>query len=101
MNRLNVIALSTDEKSIVILDQTRLPMHEEYLTLQDEESMWKAIKLLQVRGAPAIGVFAGYAIAVLAGPNTCLDHAAFFYGRQSLLGFEASACKSRRKQLSY
>lgn len=28
--------------------------------------MWKAIKLLQVRGAPAIGVFAGYAMAVLA-----------------------------------
>lgn len=78
MNRLNVIALSADEKSIVILDQTRLPMHEEYLTLQDEESMWKAIKLLQVRGAPAIGVFAGYAIAVLAGQNTSLDHEAFF-----------------------
>lgn len=29
--------------------------------------MWNAIKLLQVRGAPAIGVFAGYALAVLAG----------------------------------
>lgn len=65
--RLNVVRLSEDEKSVVILDQTKLPNHEEYLDLEDAESMWNAIKLLQVRGAPAIGVFAGYAIAVLAG----------------------------------
>ncbi|MGM9917870.1 MAG: S-methyl-5-thioribose-1-phosphate isomerase [Lactimicrobium massiliense] len=65
--RLNVVRLSEDEKSVVILDQTKLPNHEEYLDLQDAESMWNAIKLLQVRGAPAIGVFAGYALAVLAG----------------------------------
>ena len=65
--RLNVVRLSEDEKSVVILDQTKLPNHEEYLDLEDAESMWNAIKLLQVRGAPAIGVFAGYALAVLAG----------------------------------
>lgn len=65
--RLNVVRLSEDEKSVVILDQTKLPNHEEYLNLEDAESMWNAIKLLQVRGAPAIGVFAGYALAVLAG----------------------------------
>ena len=65
--RLNVVRLSEDEKSVVILDQTKLPNHEEYLDLEDAKSMWNAIKLLQVRGAPAIGVFAGYALAVLAG----------------------------------
>ena len=65
--RLNVVRLSEDEKSVVILDQTKLPNHEEYLDLEDAESMWNAIKLLQVRGAPAIGVCAGYALAVLAG----------------------------------
>ena len=65
--RLNVVRLSEDEKSVVILDQTKLPNPEEYLDLEDAESMWNAIKLLQVRGAPAIGVFAGYALAVLAG----------------------------------
>lgn len=65
--RLDVIRLADDEKSVIILDQTKLPNHEEYLSLDDAESMWNAIKLLQVRGAPAIGVFAGYALAVLAG----------------------------------
>ena len=65
MNQLEVVRLGDDGKSVVILDQTRLPNHEEYLTLTDEKSMWDAIKLLQVRGAPAIGVFAGYAMAAL------------------------------------
>lgn len=65
-NRLNVVGLSDDERDVIILDQTRLPNHEEYIRIHDEEVAWKAIKLLQVRGAPAIGVFAGYAMYVLA-----------------------------------
>lgn len=66
MEQLEVIKITEDAKALIILDQTQLPNHEEYLTLQTKEEMWKAIKLLQVRGAPAIGVFAGYAMAVLA-----------------------------------
>ena len=64
--RLDVVKLSDDEKSIIILDQTRLPGHEENLDIHEEQSAFDAIKLLQVRGAPAIGVFAGYAMYVLA-----------------------------------
>ena len=66
MEQLEVIKITKDAKSLIILDQTQLPNHEEYLTLKTKEEMWKAIKLLQVRGAPAMGVFAGYAMAVLA-----------------------------------
>ena len=65
-SRLEVIRLSEDGKSVIILDQTRLPNHEEYLEIGDAEGAWNAIKLLQVRGAPAIGVFAGYAMFMLA-----------------------------------
>ena len=66
MEQLSVIKINEDASALIILDQTRLPNHEEYLTLKTKEEMWNAIKLLQVRGAPAIGVFAGYAMAVLA-----------------------------------
>ncbi len=66
MEQLSVITINEDASALIILDQTRLPNHEEYLTLKTKEEMWNAIKLLQVRGAPAIGVFAGYAMAVLA-----------------------------------
>ena len=64
--RLTVVKLSEDEKSVIILDQTKLPNHEEYITIHDEKRAWDAIKRLEIRGAPAIGVFAGYAMYVLA-----------------------------------
>ncbi|MBQ3390682.1 MAG: S-methyl-5-thioribose-1-phosphate isomerase [Firmicutes bacterium] len=60
------VDLSPDETSLVILDQTRLPGETVYLTLREEESIWDAIRTLKVRGAPAIGVAAGYGICVLA-----------------------------------
>jgi len=76
-NQLDVIKLSDDYQSVIILDQTKLPNHEEYLTLSTEQEMWKAIKELQVRGAPAIGVFAGYAMAVLAQHSKAADYTSF------------------------
>ncbi len=76
-DQLKVISLNEDEKTLTILDQTKLPNTEEYLTLSTAQEMWDAIKKLQVRGAPAIGVFAGYAIAVLAKQQTHLACNAF------------------------
>ena len=35
--RLDVVKLSDDEKSVIILDQTRLPGHEEYLDIHEEQ----------------------------------------------------------------
>lgn len=52
---------------VVILNQAALPNRTEYLELSGEKEMWDAIYRLQVRGAPCIGIFAGYAMAVLAG----------------------------------
>ena len=51
---------------VVILDQSLLPGEEKYIELKSPEEMYRAIKDLQVRGAPAIGIFAGYAMAALA-----------------------------------
>lgn len=64
-NRLDVVKLSDDEQSVIILDETKLPNETVYLSLNKEKECYDAIKLLQVRGAPAIGVFAAYASAVL------------------------------------
>ena len=47
-----------------ILDQTRLPNEEVYLELDDYRIVAAAIKELQIRGAPAIGVAGAYAIAL-------------------------------------
>lgn len=50
---------------LFVLDQTKLPNEEIYFTPKTKEDYYYAIKTLQVRGAPAIGIFAGYAMALL------------------------------------
>ena len=60
------VRLSDDLTGVVILDQTLLPNRTEYLTLRESEEMFEAIRLLRVRGAPAIGICAGYCLAALA-----------------------------------
>lgn len=47
-----------------LLDQTRLPKAEVWLELRGYREVAHAIKTMQVRGAPAIGVAAGYGIAL-------------------------------------
>lgn len=60
------VRLGEDGRSIVVLDQTLLPNETKYLTLTAADEMWEAIYKLRVRGAPCIGIFAAYAMAVLA-----------------------------------
>ncbi len=47
-----------------LIDQTLLPT--EFLTIQcrDVETTWEAIKMLRVRGAPAIGIAAAYGVVL-------------------------------------
>ena len=52
--------------SVRILDQTRLPQAIEYVDTTSVEDVWHAIKILQVRGAPAIGVAAAMGVVVAA-----------------------------------
>lgn len=54
---------------LLILDQTLLPNEEKYIEMKNIEDCFDAIKLLQVRGAPAIGIFAGYSLALFHGNN--------------------------------
>lgn len=46
------------------IDQTVLPLQEIYLETSDYREVISAIKTLKVRGAPAIGIAAGYGIAL-------------------------------------
>ena len=62
---LETVRLSDDGRSVIILDQTLLPGKAEYRELRTPEEIWTAIKNLQVRGAPAIGVAAACGIAAV------------------------------------
>lgn len=52
---------------LYLLDQTLLPNEEKYIEPKTKEDYYYAIKKLQVRGAPAIGIFAAYAMALIDG----------------------------------
>jgi methylthioribose-1-phosphate isomerase len=49
--------------TIVMIDQTQLPETLVYLRTRDVREVWTAIKTLQVRGAPAIGIAAAMGVA--------------------------------------
>ncbi len=52
------------EKSVKILDQTRLPSEVVYNKYDNYRDIIGAIKRLEIRGAPAIGIAGAYALAV-------------------------------------
>lgn len=45
-----------------MIDQTLLPNEYRRIAVRDVETLWQAIKTLQVRGAPAIGIAAAYGV---------------------------------------
>lgn len=62
----DTVRLDDENSALIIVDQTKLPNEEIMLSLSKQEEIWKAINLLQVRGAPAIGVAAAYGIYLAA-----------------------------------
>ncbi len=58
--------LSEDLESVKIIDQTLLPLEEKILSISTADELYEAIYSLRVRGAPAIGICAGYGMYVLA-----------------------------------
>jgi methylthioribose-1-phosphate isomerase len=60
-----------------ILDQTRLPLEERWLELDRVESVAEAIRMLRVRGAPAIGVAAAMGLVASLLPSTKLPRERF------------------------
>ena len=53
-----------NDRSVYIIDQTKLPFAFEVVQINDLATMIHAIKTMQVRGAPLIGVSAAYGIAL-------------------------------------
>ena len=68
-----------------MIDQTQLPGALVYIDTDSVQEVWKAIKTLQVRGAPAIGVAAAMGVAVAIQHSTAGT-------TEALLGDVRSAC---------
>ena len=74
----DTVRLDDENNAVVIIDQTKLPGKIEIISLHTAQEIWNAIYLLQVRGAPAIGVAAAYGIYVLAKQMDTEDYDTFY-----------------------
>src|SRR5215469_10415883 len=70
-----------DGPAVVLLDQTRLPAEEEYLTCRDVATLDGAIRRLVVRGAPLLGLAGAYGVALAAYRGDDVAAAADVLGR--------------------
>ncbi|NJQ07717.1 S-methyl-5-thioribose-1-phosphate isomerase [Streptomyces lonarensis] len=62
--------------AVVLLDQTRLPAHEEERWCRDVPALVRAIRELAVRGAPVLGVAGAYGVALAAARGDDVEAAA-------------------------
>ncbi|NLG52746.1 MAG: S-methyl-5-thioribose-1-phosphate isomerase [Clostridiales bacterium] len=58
------VVLDDEKNAVIILDQTKLPLKQEYLKLTTVEQLWEAVRALRVRGAPAIGIAAAFGVYI-------------------------------------
>jgi methylthioribose-1-phosphate isomerase len=60
-----------------LIDQTRLPGECVYVRIETVDRMWEAIKVLSVRGAPAIGIAAAMGLVLGVRHSQAADHPGF------------------------
>ncbi len=60
----NFFTIKFDNGQLLLIDQRKLPISEDYFICKDYKDVIFAIKSMVVRGAPAIGVTAAYGIAI-------------------------------------
>ena len=67
---MSIEPIAWSDGELRLLDQTRLPQEEVWLTPASHRDVAEAIRALRVRGAPAIGVAAAYGLALAAAAST-------------------------------
>ncbi len=71
------VTLDDENSQLLVLDQTQLPQTAKVLRLRQQPEIREAIKLLQVRGAPAIGIAAAFGVYLAAKQYNCDDRQGF------------------------
>ena len=66
MPLMEIQPIQWEDDHLLLLDQTRLPEAEEWLHVRTPIEATTAIREMRVRGAPALGVTAAYAMALAA-----------------------------------
>lgn len=86
-----LVHLSLVGDTVRLLDQRRLPADEVYLDCRDYREVAEAIRTLAVRGAPAIGIAAAFALVI--GADAVPDEAPDLLARIEQIGAELKATR--------
>lgn len=70
-----IATLTVDDRRVTIIDQTLLPGEERRIELVTVEDVWEAIRVLRIRGAPAIGIAAAFGLAIAARDSNATEPA--------------------------
>jgi len=66
-----------EDDTFYIIDQTKLPNEFTEIELNSRKDVYEAIKMLKVRGAPAIGIAGAYGLCICAKAHLDLEHSSF------------------------
>ncbi|MCM8766061.1 MAG: S-methyl-5-thioribose-1-phosphate isomerase [Candidatus Omnitrophica bacterium] len=84
-------ALRWSKNRLILLDQRKLPFKHIYVECRDVKSIWKAIHDLTVRGAPLIGVTAGFGVYLGIKDSRATSHISFKKDLKKVLAYLATA----------
>jgi len=75
--RYSAVELAPEDDRVFMMDQRELPTREVYTELRTAGEVAGAIRAMVVRGAPAIGISAAYAMALAARANSSADETGY------------------------
>ena len=74
---MNIRTIDWKNNKVRLIDQTKLPHKLVYINIDRLEDLWQAIKIMQVRGAPALGAAAGLGMYLGIKDYFCSDWSKF------------------------
>jgi len=83
---MRTLEFDEEQRALVMIDQTRLPHATVMIACRTPEDVAHAIKTMQVRGAPAIGVAAAYGMALAAQAHASEDPQRFVEDLERVAG---------------
>jgi methylthioribose-1-phosphate isomerase len=84
---MNVFSIEWKDDAVRIIDQTQLPQRLIYIYIRDIKTLWKAIKLLQVRGAPTLGAAAALGVYLGIKGSKAKDFKQFFVEMEKVIKY--------------
>ncbi len=86
-----VRTIAWSKNCVRIIDQTQLPARLRYRSIRRIEDLWRAIRTLQIRGAPAIGIASAFGVYLAVRHSRAKSFKAFYRQVKKATAYLATA----------